>query len=201
MLTRCPWVPEDKPDYIAYHDDEWGQVVLNDQTIFEFLCLESAQAGLSWYTVLKKRDNYRRAFANFDAEQVARFDEQRVTELMADAGIIRNQLKIRAAINNAQRFLDVQQQYGSFAKYIWQFVDNRPMVNQQRLGQPYPATNSQSDALAKDLKKRGFKFLGSTVCYAHMQASGMINDHCVECGCYQPTLDSYPRIDWSVIDN
>ena len=180
-LCRCPWVDLSKPDYIAYHDKEWGVPVYNDRLLFEFLTLEAAQAGLSWYTVLRKRENYRRAFDGFDAAQVARYDEQRVLELLADPGIIRNRQKIAAAINNAQRFLEVQDEFGSFAAYLWRFVGGRPTVHEIRTLSDYPATSAESDAMSRDLRRRGFKFVGSTICYAHMQATGMVNDHTLDC--------------------
>ncbi|MCG7588448.1 DNA-3-methyladenine glycosylase I, partial [Photobacterium sp. OFAV2-7] len=170
--TRCPWVDTSKPDYVAYHDLEWGVPLYEDNKIFEFLILESAQAGLSWYTILKKRENYREAFAYFDPKIVATYDEAKVELLMEDAGIVRNRRKIEAAINNAQRFLEVQAEFGSFAEYIWGFVDGKPQISHIESLSDYPVTTKESDALAKDLKKRGFKFLGSTTIYAHMQATG-----------------------------
>mgnify|MGYP005748022315 CR=1 FL=1 len=178
--TRCPWCLG-FPQYIEYHDQEWGVPVYDDRVHFEFLVLESAQAGLSWATVLKKREGYRRAFADFDYKVVAEFPESYVQELLQDASIIRNGAKIRSAINNARRFMEVQEEFGSFSKYIWSFVGGKSIQNSLRAGEAYPATSPESDALAKDLKKRGFKFLGSTVMYAHMQATGLINDHLVEC--------------------
>lgn len=178
--SRCPWCLG-FPEYITYHDEEWGKPVWDDQTHFEFLVLESAQAGLSWATILKKREGYREAFANFDYKQVAEFPEEYVQELLQNPGIIRNQLKIRAAINNAQHFMEVQKEFGSFSKYIWGFVGGKPIQNKLKKGDPAPATKPESDLLAKDLKKRGFKFLGSTTIYAHMQATGLVNDHLVDC--------------------
>lgn len=180
---RCPWVDLSKPDYVAYHDDEWGRPIHDDRQQFEFLTLESAQAGLSWYTVLKKRENYRRAFAGFDPEQVARFNEADVERLMSNAGLIRNRLKIQSAISNAQHFLSVAEEFGSFDEYIWGFVDGKTIVNHPKEMADYAATSPESDALSKDLKKRGFKFVGSTICYAHMQAAGLVNDHSVDCFC------------------
>lgn len=177
---RCKWCLG-FPEYIAYHDEEWGKPVWDDQTHFEFLILESAQAGLSWATILKKRNGYRDAFANFDYKLVAEFPEGYVQELLQNPGIIRNVLKIRAAINNAQRFMEVQEEFGSFSKYIWGFVGGKPIQNQLKEGDPSPATSPESDLLAKDMKKRGFKFLGSTTLYSHMQATGLINDHLVDC--------------------
>ena len=179
--TRCPWVDTSKPDYVAYHDLEWGVPVRDDNKIFEFLVLESAQAGLSWYTILKKRENYRQAFANFDPAAVAAFDEDDIERLMNDAGIVRNRRKIEAAVNNARRFLEVQAEFGTFSDYIWGFVANTPKVSCIKELSDYPATTPESDALAKDLKKRGFKFLGPTIVYAHMQATGMVNDHSIDC--------------------
>ncbi len=180
-ICRCPWVDLSKPDYVVYHDREWGVPVYDDRLIFEFLTLEAAQAGLSWYTVLKKRENYRVAFDNFEPEKVARFNRARVEKLLQNPGIIRNRLKIESTVNNAQKFLEVQQAFGSFSKYIWAFVGGKPRINTVRKLSDYPATSPESDALSNDLKKRGFKFLGSTVCYAHMQATGMVNDHSVDC--------------------
>ena len=188
---RCPWVDLTKADYVAYHDDEWGVPIHDDATLFEFLTLESAQAGLSWYTVLRKRENYRKAFAEFDPLKVSRFTSRRIDRLMQDPGIIRNRLKITAAINNAKRFLEVQSQFGTFAQYMWRFVDGRPIVNRVRTLKDYPATSKESDAISKDLKQRGFKFVGSTICYAHMQATGMVNDHSLSCYRRQEILDSY----------
>jgi DNA-3-methyladenine glycosylase I len=178
---RCPWVDMTKPDYVEYHDREWGVPVHDDRTIFEFLTLEAAQAGLSWYTVLRKREAYRAAFAGFDPVKVARFGKRQVASLLKNAGIIRNQAKILAAIHNARGFLDVQERCGSFDAYIWRFVDGRPVVHRLKSLKDYPATSVESDALSKDLKQRGFKFVGSTVCYAHMQATGLVNDHSLSC--------------------
>ena len=178
--SRCPWCLG-FPEYIAYHDQEWGVPVYEDRIHFEFLVLESAQAGLSWATILKKRAGYRRAFADFDYLQVAQFPESYVNELLQDKGIIRNVLKIRAAINNAQRFQEVQAEFGTFTAYIWGFVGGKPIQNKIAPGDPYPATSSESDRLAKDMKKRGFKFLGSTILYAHLQATGLVNDHLDTC--------------------
>ncbi|MGE0172682.1 MAG: DNA-3-methyladenine glycosylase I [Oligoflexales bacterium] len=185
MKTRCSW-PGTDPLYVKYHDEEWGVPVLDDDKIFEFLILEGAQAGLSWITVLRKRENYRRAFANFDPVKVARFTEKKVTSLLQDAGIIRNELKIRAAITNAKEFLKVQREFGTFAEYIWGFVNHKPVVNKWKSTKELPAKSKISDELSKDLKKRGFKFIGSTIIYAHMQATGMVNDHITECFRYKP---------------
>jgi len=178
---RCPWVDLSKPDYAAYHDEEWGVPVHDDRRLFEFLILEGAQAGLSWYTVLRKRENYRAAFDGFDPERVARYDEWKVAELLTNSGIIRNRAKIAAAVENARRYLAVQEAFGSFAAYLWRFVDGRPIVHQLRTLADYPATSAESDALSRDLRSRGFKFVGSTICYAHMQAVGMVNDHSLDC--------------------
>jgi DNA-3-methyladenine glycosylase I len=178
---RCDWGPRGGDLMVAYHDEEWGVPVHDDRKQFEFLTLESAQAGLSWLVVLRKREAYRRAFAGFDPEKVARFTVKRIETLLADAGIIRNRLKITAAITNARRFLDVQEEFGTFDKYIWGFVDGRPIQRRLERMKDLPATSKESDALSKDLKRRGFKFVGSTIVYAHMQAVGMVNDHLVTC--------------------
>jgi len=181
--NRCPWVDMTKPDYVEYHDREWGVPVHDDRTIFEFLTLEAAQAGLSWYTVLRKRAAYRDAFAGFDPQKVARYGRKQIESLLKNPGIIRNRLKIHAAVNNAGKFLQIQSEFGSFDAYIWRFVGGRPIVNRLKTLKDYPATSRESDALSKDLKQRGFKFVGSTIIYAHMQATGMVNDH-VE-GCFR----------------
>lgn len=180
-ICRCPWVDLSKPDYVEYHDREWGVPVYDDRLLFEFLTLESAQAGLSWYTVLRKRENYRIAFDNFEPEKVAAFDRRRIEELLLDPGIIRNRLKIEAVVNNARKFLLVREEYGSFSNYIWGFAGGRPRVNRIYKLSDYPSSSSQSDALSRDLKKRGFRFMGSVICYAHMQATGMVNDHSMKC--------------------
>ncbi len=177
---RCSWCEKDDL-YRKYHDEEWGKPVYDDETIFEFLVLESFQAGLSWYTILNKRENFRKAFDDFNYIKIEKYDDGKVEELMQNAGIIRNRLKILATINNAQKFQEVQKEFGSFSKYIWDFVGGKPVVNKPKILSEVPATTEISDALAKDLKKRGFKFLGSTVVYAHMQATGMVNDHIVDC--------------------
>lgn len=179
---RCAWCEKDD-FYRKYHDEEWGVPVYDDHTIFEFLVLESFQAGLSWQTILRKRENFRSAFNDFNYKKIAHYSEEKVEELMQDAGIIRNRLKILATINNAQRFVEVQQEFGTFSKYIWNFVDGKPIINHPQTLKDVPATSTISDRLAKDLKKRGFKFLGSTVMYAHMQATGMVNDHVADCHC------------------
>ncbi len=180
-VRRCPWVDPGKPEYVDYHDKEWGVPVHDDRLLFEFLTLEAAQAGLSWYTVLRKRENYRAAFDRFDPAKVARYGGRKVRELLADPGIIRNRAKILAAIENARRFLEIQEEFGSFDAYIWKFVDGRPIVNEIRELSDYRANSRESDALSGDLRRRGFKFVGSTICYAHMQATGMVNDHTVSC--------------------
>lgn len=181
QLKRCPWVDLAKPDYVAYHDDEWGVPVHDDRRLFEFLTLEAAQAGLSWYTILRKRANYRRAFADFDAEKVARYSAAKIEKLLLDPGIVRNRLKVEAAVNNARQFLKVQAEFGSFDAYIWRFVEGKPIVNRLRTLKDYPARTPVSDVISKDLKQRGFRFVGSTIIYAHMQATGMVNDHALDC--------------------
>lgn len=180
QIKRCPWVSQD-PLYEKYHDTEWGVPVHEDRKIFEFLILESAQAGLSWLTVLRKRENYRRAFANFNPQKVAKFGTRDFQRLMQDAGIIRNRLKILAAINNARCFLEVQKEFGSFSAYMWGFVKNKTIKHKIKTAKDYPTTIKEAEIWAKDLKIRGFKFLGPTVIYAHMQAVGMVNDHSVDC--------------------
>lgn len=180
-LTRCDWALGVNDRYVAYHDTEWGVPARDDRTQFEFLVLESAQAGLSWATILNKRDGYRRAFRDFDVEKVARFNRRSVERLLADASIVRNRQKIEAAINNAKRFIEVQEQYGSFSDYLWAFVGNRPLVNRWRRISELPATTELSDAISKDLKQRGFKFVGSTIVYSHLQATGLVNDHLTGC--------------------
>lgn len=180
-LTRCDWALKGDEQYVAYHDDEWGVPQHDDRKQFEFLTLEAAQAGLSWATVLRKRNNYRRAFAEFDPEKVARFSDAKIERLLANPGIIRNRLKVTGAVINARRFLEVQEEFGTFDKYLWRFVDGRPIKNQWETTRQVPATSPESDALSKDLKQRGFKFVGSTIVYAHMQAVGMVNDHLVRC--------------------
>ncbi|MBA6224831.1 MULTISPECIES: DNA-3-methyladenine glycosylase I [unclassified Colwellia] len=180
-LCRCPWLDTTKPDYVAYHDNEWGVPVFDDQQLFEYLMLESAQAGLSWYTILKRRDGYRAAFANFDVNLVALFTDAKVEELVVNRAIIRHRGKINAVINNAKIFIDIQKEFGSFSHYMWGFVGHKTIVNHWAALNDYPATSKESDAWSKDLKKRGFKFVGSTICYAHMQACGMVNDHSDDC--------------------
>jgi DNA-3-methyladenine glycosylase I len=175
---RCSWAKGE--NYIRYHDEEWGVPVHDDRTLFEFLVLEGAQAGLSWSTILNKRDNYRRAFDNFDPARVARYDSRKVNTLLSDAAIVRNRLKIRSAVQNAKAFLLVQQEFGSFDHYIWQFVGGKTKVNPWKV-RKVPATSAESDAMSKDLKRRGFNFIGSTICYAFMQAVGLVNDHAPDC--------------------
>ncbi|HEU6449272.1 MAG TPA: DNA-3-methyladenine glycosylase I [Verrucomicrobiae bacterium] len=180
MKQRCPWAGDD-PLYIAYHDHEWGDPSHDDRHLFEMLNLEGAQAGLSWITILRKRENYRRAFANWDAKKIARFGEKDFARLMADAGIVRNRLKIRATIDNAKAFLAVQKEFGSFDRYLWQFVGGKTMHNRRRSMKDIPNRTPESDAMSRDLKKRGFRFVGSTICYAFMQAVGMVDDHIANC--------------------
>jgi len=191
---RCPWVDLGKPDYVEYHDREWGVPVHDDTVLFEFVTLEAAQAGLSWYTVLRKRENYRRAFAGFAVEKVARFGSRKVEQLLANPGIIRNRAKVNAAISNARCFIEVQQEFGSFSDYLWGFVGGKPIVSELRELSDFKATSKESDSLAADLKKRGFKFLGSTVMYAHMQATGLVNDHTVDCFRRQEIIDRYSKL-------
>lgn len=181
--VRCPWAQSEWS--VPYHDKEWGVPVHDDRTLFEFLILEGAQAGLSWETILKKRESYRRAFDGFQVEKVAQYDEEKKLALLADPGIVRNRLKIASAVQNAKAFLAIQREFGSFDKYVWQFVRGEPRVNAHRDSSTLPARTSESDALSKDLLRRGFKFVGSTICYAFMQAVGMVNDHTMECFRYR----------------
>lgn len=187
-MERCPWPGKDEL-YIKYHDEEWGVPVHDDQKHFEFLVLEGAQAGLSWLTILKRRENYRKAFDYFDPAKVAQFDETRVSALLANPGIIRNRKKIESAINNAQRFLEVQREFGSFDAYIWSFVDRKPIVNYWKTLSEIPTRTDLSDRISKDLKQRGFSFVGSTIIYAHMQAIGLVNDHLVSCFRHSQLID------------
>ena len=180
LKNRCPWSTTD-PLYIAYHDTEWGVPVHDDRTLFEFLILEGAQAGLSWITILRKRENYRKAFDRFDPVKIADYDAKKIKSLLADAGIVRNRLKIVASIQNAKSFLSVKKEFGSFDSYIWQFVEGKPKINSWKTLKEIPPKTIESDAMSKDLKKRGFKFVGSTICYAFMQATGMVNDHTTTC--------------------
>ena len=183
-VFRCPWCLKFN-QYIQYHDEEWGIPIHDDRVHFEFLILEGAQAGLSWATILKKREDYRKNFVDFDPEKVARFTEKKIEKILLDPSIVRNKLKVHATVNNAKRFLEVQKEFGSFDKYIWQFVNNKPILNNWKSLNQVPATTKESDALSKDLIVRGFKFVGSTVIYAHMQACGLVNDHLVDCFRYK----------------
>jgi len=192
-MNRCPWAKTE--EYILYHDAEWGVPVHDDRTLFEFLVLEGAQAGLSWETILKKRENYRTAFDHFDPESVAGYGRKKVKELLANAGIIRNRLKIEAAITNAQAFLAVQKEVGPFDRYIWSFIGGQPKQNSWKSPADVPARTPESDALSKELKRRGFKFVGSTICYAIMQAVGMVNDHLVDCFRHSELAGSSKRKD------
>jgi len=180
-ITRCKWAEGVGLNYIEYHDKEWGVPVHDDRTQFEFLILEGAQAGLSWSTILNKRDGYRKAFADFDVEKVARFTKKRVEKLLLDPSIVRNRLKVGSTVSNAKAFIAVQEEFSSFSDYIWGFVDGRAIQNKFKKDSDIPATSAESDALSKDLKKRGFKFVGSTIMYAHMQATGLVNDHVIGC--------------------
>lgn len=180
-IKRCAWAGDTSLEYIAYHDKEWGVPVWDDQTQFEFLILEGAQAGLSWSTILNKREGYRKNFADFDVKKVARFTQKRIDKILLDPGIVRNKLKVNSAVTNAKLFLKVQDEFDGFCNYIWDFVNGKPIQNKFRKDSDFVATSPESDALSKDLKKRGFKFVGSTIMYAHMQATGMVNDHQVSC--------------------
>jgi DNA-3-methyladenine glycosylase I len=181
---RCAWCGSD-PLYQTYHDTEWGIPLHSDQALFEFLILEGAQAGLSWITILRKRENYRSAFDGFDATRIARYSANKIESLLQNPGIVRNRLKVEAAVTNAQKFLDVQAEFGSFDSFIWQFVDGKQKQNARRSLAEIPASSPESDAMSKELKRRGFKFVGSTICYAHMQATGMVNDHTTDCFRYK----------------
>ena len=184
-VRRCAWAGFSDPIYIKYHDTEWGVPVWNDRKQFEFLILEGAQAGLSWLTILKKREGYRKNFAGFDPKKVATFSEARLRKILTDPGIVRNRLKVRGAVTNAREFLRVQKEHGTFCNYIWSFIGGRPKKNRFRTLKDIPATSPESDALSRDMKKRGFTFVGSTILYAHMQATGMVNDHQVNCFRYK----------------
>lgn len=186
QITRCKWAEGVSLDYIEYHDKEWGIPVYDDKIQFEFLILEGAQAGLSWSTILNKREGYRQAFADFDVQKVARFTTKRVEKLLGNPAIVRNRLKVQSAVTNAKAFIEVQEEFGSFSNYIWGFVDGKPIQNRFKKDGDIPATSPESDVLSKDLKKRGFKFVGSTIVYAHMQATGLVNDHVVSCFRYKP---------------
>ena len=187
IVQRCAWAGTD-PQYVAYHDEEWGVPVHDDRTLFEFLVLEGAQAGLSWSTILRKRENYRLAFDGFDPVKVASYDEKKVAELLNNPGIVRNRLKVNAAIQNARAFLKVQEEFGSFDSYIWRFTGGKPIVNTWKTMAELPTETAESRALSKDLIQRGFRFVGPTICYAHMQATGMVNDHTVDCFRYNEIL-------------
>ena len=182
-MKRCTWPTNELS--IRYHDEEWGKPLHDDRGLFEFLILEGAQAGLSWDTILRKRENYRKAFDGFDVNKVARYTDKRIEKLLKDEGIIRNRLKIQSAVSNARAFLKVQKEFGSFDEYIWSFIDGKPVVNEWKKTSQVPATSDKSDEISKDLKKRGFNFVGSTIIYAHMQATGMVNDHLVSCFRYK----------------
>jgi DNA-3-methyladenine glycosylase I len=184
IRSRCGWTTDD-PLYIAYHDEEWGVPVYDDRKLFEFLLLEGAQAGLSWFTILKKRENFRSAFEQFDPERIANFDEKRIEELLRNEGIIRNRRKIESAVTNARAFLAIQEQFGSFKEYIWAFVNGKPIINHWNTIKEVPASTPLSDTISKDLKKRGFSFVGSTICYSFMQATGLVMDHTTDCFRYQ----------------
>jgi DNA-3-methyladenine glycosylase I len=184
--TRCTWAAGGQPNYIEYHDTEWGVPSHDDQVQFEFLILEGAQAGLSWSTILNKRAGYRRIFAGFDVQKVARFTEKRIEKILLDPGIVRNRLKVNSAVANARAFIEVQEKFGSFSDYIWRFDDGRAIQHRYRKDSDIPATTPESDALSKDLKQRGFKFVGSTIVYAHMQATGLVNDHLTRCFRHRP---------------
>ena len=185
MKKRCEWPGTKNPLMVAYHDKEWGKPVKNDRKLFEFLILEGAQAGLSWETILNRRENYRKTFNNFDYEKLAKLTDKQLEKTLKNAGIIRNRLKVYSVRLNARAFLEVRKEFGSFSKYVWSFVGGRPIRNKWKKLSEIPATTPESDALSKDLKKRGFKFVGSTICYAFMQAVGMVNDHTVVCFCYK----------------
>lgn len=184
-IIRCPWVPINDKLYVLYHDKEWGVPVRDDKKLYEFLVLESFQAGLSWRTVLYKRENFKKAFANFDPKKVSKFDRAKIKKLLNNAGIIRNRLKIEATINNAERFLEIQKEFGNFSKYQWQFTKNKSIIHKFKTNSDYPEKIREAEEMSKDMKKRGFKFLGPAVLYAHMQAVGMVNDHTVNCFRYK----------------
>ena len=185
-ITRCKWAESVGLNYIEYHDIEWGVPVRDDRVQFEFLILEGAQAGLSWSTILNKRDGYRKLFADFDVQKVVRFTPKRIAKILLDPAVVRNRLKVESAVSNAKAFIAVQKEFGSFSNYIWGFVDGKPIQNRFKKDGDVPATSAESDALSKDLKKRGFKFVGSTIMYAHMQATGLVNDHVTSCFRHKP---------------
>ncbi len=190
IIKRCPWCGQNDELYIKYHDEEWGVPVHDDIKHFEFLVLEINQAGLSWKTVLKKRDNFKKAYDNFDPLRVARYDDQKITQLLNNAGIIRNLKKIEASVNNAKRFLEIQKEFGNFDSYIWRFVNNKPVVNSWKRDLDIPSSTILSDKISSDLKGRGFKFIGSTIIYAHLQATGIVNDHILDCFRYKQLASS-----------
>jgi DNA-3-methyladenine glycosylase I len=191
MTTRCFWANTDDPLYLSYHDLEWGVPIHDEKVLFEFLILEGVQAGLNWYTVLRKRPNYHMAFDDFDPHKIAQYDEKKVSELLENPGIIRNRLKVNAAIQNARSFLLIQQEFGSFDSYLWQFVDGKPRNNAWKTGHEIPAQTEVSQQMSKDLLKRGFRFVGPTICYAYMQAVGLVNDHTTDCFRYQEILSMH----------
>jgi len=184
-MRRCEWAENSSPEELAYHDEEWGVPVHDDRLLFEFLILEGAQAGLSWSTILKKREGYRAAFDNFDAKKIARYSDKKIEKLLQNPEIVRNRLKVNATVTNAKLFLEVQKEFGSFDAYLWGFVNGKPIKNKWKQMADVPASTAESDAMSKDMKKRGFKFVGTTICYALMQAVGMVNDHTVGCHCYK----------------
>lgn len=193
-VSRCKWAEGVSLDYIEYHDKEWGMPVLDDRVQFEFLLLEGAQAGLSWSTILHKRAGYRKAFADFDPVKVARFTQPRIDKILLDPGIVRNRLKVQSAVTNARAFLQLQKEFGSFSNYIWEFVGGKPIQHRFTKDSDIPASSAESDALSEDMKKRGFKFVGSTILYAHMQATGLINDHVVTCFRHKPCVAAAKKI-------
>lgn len=183
MVKRCDWVTIE-PLYIEYHDKEWGVPIFDDRLLFEMICLEGAQAGLSWWTILQKRENYRQAFDGFEAEKIVRYSDEKIQELLENSGIVRNRLKIQSVITNAKAFLKIQEEHGSFSNYIWSFVDHKPIINKWKTIKDVPVTTDISDRMSKQLKKDGFKFVGSTICYSFMQAVGLVNDHTLKCFCH-----------------
>ncbi|WP_085992663.1 DNA-3-methyladenine glycosylase I [Oceanobacillus senegalensis] len=188
MVQRCKWAMNREPLYVAYHDKEWGIPVYDDRLLFEMLCLEGAQAGLSWWTILQKRENYRKAFDHFEAEKIIHYTDEKIQSLLENKGIVRNKLKINSVVSNAQAFLRIQEQHGSFSDYIWKFVDGQPIVNAWKSFEDVPTTTETSDKMSKQLKKDGFKFVGSTICYSFMEAVGMVNDHTLDCFCHPSHL-------------
>jgi DNA-3-methyladenine glycosylase I len=193
-IKRCTWAEGTSLEYIRYHDVEWGVPVTDDRTQFEFLILEGAQAGLSWSTILNKREGYRKEFAEFDPEKVARFTQKRIDKILLNPGVVRNKLKVHSAVSNAKLFLKVQDEFDGFSNYIWSFVNGKPIQNRIKKGSDIPATSAESDALSKDMKKRGFKFVGSTILYAHMQATGLVNDHLTSCFRYRPCKEMAKKL-------